>query len=291
MVDVDPSLFRIYENDAPQVIDRVIRPGEPFNVTLLVDTSSSMRVKVGETTAATLAAISGFHQLGAPAMASFDRRVVVHSTLPTENDRLLASSRYSSLGRSATRLYDAIELLVTGPLKTTSTRSALVILTDGVDTASRLADAETALRRLGEASTPVYVIRYDTSQDNAPASEGRGFRTFVNGVRPEWQPGLVPEGAGDPGRVHALAEKFLRDVADISGGRLHAAATVTDLEKTFSAIATELSHQFTLAYYPTNQARDGTYRRIRVEVDKPDVRVRARAGYFQTMASDGSGRR
>ena len=99
------------------------------------------------------------------------------------------------------------------------------------------------------------------------------------------KPTLVPEGAGDVRPVHVRAAEFVGHVADISGGRLIAAPAVDDLAKTFGEIAKELSQQYTLAYYPKNQARDGTYRRIRVEVDGPDLRVRARAGYYQAPAA------
>jgi VWFA-related protein len=286
VVDLDPSLFRVFEDDAPQAIDRVLLPGEPFTVALLVDTSSSMRLKAEETHAATLAAVKELSRVGALQMASFDRRVLLHSALPDARDRFRPPVVQSPGGRSATRLYDAIDLLLAGPLQAASLRAALVILSDGVDTASRLADAETALRRLGESSVPAYVVRYDTSADNAPATLGRGYDAFIDGARPDMKPRLVPEGAGDPGPVHALAAAFLRQIADISGGRLHAASTLNDIEKTFADIATGLRQQYTVAYYPTNQARDGKYRRIRVEVERPDAKVRARAGYYQAPATD-----
>ncbi len=286
VVDLDPSRFRIYENDTPQVIDRVDRAGEPLNVTLLIDASSSMRVKGDETHAAILAAVKALSRIGTPTMVSFDRRVMVHSTLPDERDRYRPVFT-DAFGRTATRLYDALDLLLTGPLKSSSARTALVILTDGVDTASRMADAETALRRLGESSTPAHVVQYDTSQDNAAASMGRGFDITIQGVgRPDMKPQLVPEGAGDPVPIYARATRFLREMTDISGGRLHAVSTLADLEKTFTDIATELSQQYTIAYYPTNQARDGTYRRLRVEIERSGVNVRTRAGYFQSLPGD-----
>jgi VWFA-related protein len=211
--------------------------------------------------------------------------VIVRATIPDTRDRPRPGVIPPGVGRAATRLYDALHLLLTGPLQAPSARTALVILTDGVDTASRFADAETARRRLGESHVPAYVIHYDTSQDHAPAPLDGGISLSVNGAPPDLTRRLVPEDAGDPRPAHVRAAGFLRQITDVSGGRLHAASTPDDLRKTFADIATELSQQYTLAYYPANQARDGSYRRIRVEVDMPDARVRARAGYYQAAAA------
>ena len=117
IVDLDPSLFRVYENETPQVIDRIVRPGAPFNVALLIDTSSSMRLKVDETETATLAAVSAFGRLDAPMMVSFHRRVVWHSTVPDDRGRDRAGITQSTVGRTATRLYDALDLVPHRPVE------------------------------------------------------------------------------------------------------------------------------------------------------------------------------
>jgi Ca-activated chloride channel family protein len=72
---------------------------------------------------------------------------------------------------------------------------------------------------------------------------------------------------------------YLKKLADSSGGRLHNADTLSDLDRAFARIAEELRHQYLLSYYPTNSAQDGSYRTIKVRVDQPDLIVRARQGY------------
>ena len=284
LTNLDPSSFRIYEDDKLQSVDRLDRPGAPVSVSLLVDTSSSMRRKYAATGAATKAAVAAFKDVGTLSMTSFDRRVTWYPTPPEEVIPRLDDPDQPSptVGRSATRFYDAIDLLLTGPLKAASGRTALVILTDGVDTASRLASADGARRRLGESHTPAYIIQYDTQKDGVLVAPGRGFDMVLNGTTPELTRRLVPEDAADPGLAYARAGEFLRDIADLSGGRRYPATA--DVSKTLAEIATEITQQYTLAYYPSNQARDGTYRRIRVEVDRPGARVRARAGYLQVTA-------
>ena len=79
--------------------------------------------------------------------------------------------------------------------------------------------------------------------------------------------------------LYKRAGKYLRDLSSRSGGRIFQAETLQSLREAFSRIAEELPQQYTLCYYPAQQARAGSFRRIRVTVNKPGVKVRARSGY------------
>jgi VWFA-related protein len=87
-------------------------------------------------------------------------------------------------------------------------------------------------------------------------------------------------GRGGNSREEASrASQYLHDLADHSGARLYRAETLGNVSNAFSLIAEELRSQYSLSYYPTNAARDGSYRRIRVTVDQSNVVVQAREGY------------
>lgn len=60
---------------------------------------------------------------------------------------------------------------------------------------------------------------------------------------------------------------------------MYQADSLQNLDNAFALIADELRHQYALSYYPTNAARDGSYRRIRVRVNRQTLVVRAREGY------------
>jgi len=79
--------------------------------------------------------------------------------------------------------------------------------------------------------------------------------------------------------LYLLADSYLGDLADRSGGQLYRADTVASLPQAFAAIAAELRTQYLLGYYPTNKNQDGAYRKIRVKTSRNDVAVRARPGY------------
>ena len=79
--------------------------------------------------------------------------------------------------------------------------------------------------------------------------------------------------------LYRTADQYLQDIATRSGGELHRADTLGSLPDAFANIAAELRNQYSLGYYPDNQARDGKSRKIQVKVSRKDVVVRARPGY------------
>jgi Mg-chelatase subunit ChlD len=89
--------------------------------------------------------------------------------------------------------------------------------------------------------------------------------------------------------LYRTADQYLRDLATQSGGEVHRADTLGSLPDAFANIAAELRNQYSLGYYPSNQTRDGKYRKIQVKVSRKDVVVRARPGY-RAPGSDSNGR-
>ena len=79
--------------------------------------------------------------------------------------------------------------------------------------------------------------------------------------------------------LYLMADSYLHDLADRSGGQLYRADTVASLPQAFAAIAAELRTQYLLGYYPTNKNQDGAYRKIQVKTSRKDLAVRARPGY------------
>jgi hypothetical protein len=79
--------------------------------------------------------------------------------------------------------------------------------------------------------------------------------------------------------LYITADSYLAELAEKSGGRLLRADTLASLPDAFAKIAAELRTQYTIGYYPTNKARDGKYRKIKVQSSRKGVVVRARPGY------------
>ncbi len=244
--------FHLYENDRAQRIDRVIPEAEPFRIALLLDISNSTTLKHADIQTAALAFGDALRPEDRLLVASFGAMIRVHSEFTGEREQF----RRAILGtkiEGGTRLFDAVDLIVPDRFDAFAGRKAIVLFTDGVDTSSRLATAASSLARIEESDVVVYVIQYDTKSDP-------GFGTF-------------------PKSAYESGARYLRDLSSSSGGRLFNAATVSSLSQAFQQVAQELRHQYTICYYPANQVNDGSYRRIRVTSDQPEIRIRARPGY------------
>jgi Ca-activated chloride channel family protein len=265
--DLQASDFHVYENDVEQKIDRLITENQPFNVSLMLDTSSSMSFDIQALQKAALAFVDLLRLEDRIMIVSFNDRVVVDSEL-TNNRSLLRPRILGIANGQGTRLYDAIDLVLTDRLNTISERKAIVLFTDGVDTRSRLTSPMTTVADVEESQALVYVVQYDTEAQNRPIQPRSGQ-----------SPRMLARGAVDNVDVYRVADQFVQELSDVSGGRLYQAQTAQGLESAFSQIATELSRQYMLCYYPTNQSRDESFHRIRVEVSRPGVKIRARSGY------------
>lgn len=128
------------------------------------------------------------------------------------------------------------------------TRRAIILLTDGDDTSSRMKMHE-AIERALKADALIYAI-------------GIGDRYTFN----------VNEGA-------------LRKIAEQTGGRAYFPKHERDLNDAFEQIQKDLREQYLVAYSPTNKARDGSYRKIEIQVVNPELKqqnlkLNYRAGYF-----------
>ena len=80
-------------------------------------------------------------------------------------------------------------------------------------------------------------------------------------------------------QLYRTADMYLNDLANKSGGRLLRADTLVSLPDAFAQIAADLRTQYAIGYYPTNKARDGQYRKIKVTSTRKGAAVRARPGY------------
>jgi VWFA-related protein len=201
-------------------------------------------------------------------VVSFDTRVILHSELGTDRSRLRRAVFQIGEGKG-TRLYDAIDLVATSCFDAVPDPKAIVPFTDGVDTQSRLATAASTEVLAGESQVSIHAIEYDTRRKDEK----------LNPPAPGFKPKVLPEGALDNTPLYMRADRYLESITDASGGRLYRARTLLNVNDAFAEIARDIRQQYTLCYYPMNQAADGTARSLRVKVNRPGVRVRTRAGY------------
>jgi VWFA-related protein len=280
---------------------RVFEPTEkPFTVALLLDTSGSTAFHLSDIKEAAITFAKQLRPQDRVLVVTFDERVVV-LTEATNNLDVVTNviERYANTG-SSTRLYDAIHLVINERLNEIKGRKAMVLFTDGVDTASFQATYQSTLRDAEELDALIYPIEYDTT-DFLAAMQNPGRISIVTTTSSGWpfprrSSSRVIYGPSLPGipipgttpAEYRLADQYLRQLADKTGARFYKASDRQDLSDAFAKIAAELRYQYSLGYYPKTSLQEGERRLLKVRVDQPDLAVRARDSYVQRASEKGT---
>ena len=80
-------------------------------------------------------------------------------------------------------------------------------------------------------------------------------------------------------KLYGEATKYMQSLSSLTGGVVFQAEKFDETQSAFRAIAEELRKQYLIGYYLANDARNGKYRKVKVEVSRKGVQVRARPGY------------
>lgn len=156
--------------------------------------------------------------------------------------------------QAGTILFDAVYLAADEKLKREVGRKAIVIITDGVDTGSRVSK-EKAIEYAQKADAIIYSIEYED-----PRAYGGGFGTITMG------------GGGGGGVLKRLSEE--------TGGRAFRVDRKNSLDDIFREIQEEMRTQYAISYSPSNPKRDGGYRKLEIRATNKDLKVQARKGYY-----------
>lgn len=254
--DLRKEDFRVYEDGVPQEITHFSDQPEPVSLSLLIDTSTSM--EMDRKLALAQQAASGFvSRLGPNDVAQiidFDSQTRILAPFTgdkTELDRALRLMKAAG----STSLYNAIYTSLSelrrlrGQLGTETTRrQAIILLSDGEDTSS--------------------IVPADDVQDLAKRSEVIVYAVAI----------VAKDAPATRGWVEA--ESVLRSLTRDTGGRVFIVNEPPQLPAIYLQIAEELANQYSVAYMSSNTKKDGTWRRISMQVLKGDATPRTRSGYY-----------
>ncbi len=255
--------FSVFEDGVAQTIEEFGNSEKPIHVALVLDVSGSTQAQLDQIQDAALTFVEQLRPQDKVLVASFSTFLKVETEFTADRAKLTKAILRTRPG-GATRIQDALDILLTERLSKIEGRKAIVLFTDGVDTASRYAKWNDVIARVQEAGVLVYPVRYDTLEDLVQMPNAQ----IVGATKAEYE----------------LARRNLQLMAVNSGGRYYEVANIGDAKQSFAKIAEELRHYYWLGYYPTNDKRDGRYRKIRVQVNRPAAVIRAREGY--RMSSD-----
>ena len=306
--------FRIIEDGQPQTIANFGTTETPFEIALLLDTSGSTRDDVALIRAAANSFIAALRPGDRVGVVAFNTARTVAEPIaavevlsPLTGDREALKTAIDNLGASqGTPYYDALERIADNifhdpPSDELRGRRAVVALTDGVDSSSNsdFATAKMKLSRVGVACYFIQVNTEDFVEDRLmkdcnddgqlalsqrqiqryreiffPRAKAENFNSFCQ-MGPFERMSISRE-------LYNLARREMNDLARVSGGRSVVAATLADARAAFARVAEDIGTQYSLGYYPTNKARDGKYRSIKLEVRglKDKTVIRSRDGYY-----------
>jgi Ca-activated chloride channel homolog len=289
--------FVVYEDDKPVTVSHFNAERVPVSLGIALDTSGSM---AGPKIQAAHDALDRFLF----DLLDKDDEIFLYrfSNVPmllqgwTRDRQLLERALGRLMPNGGTAMYDAVADAIPLAQKGTNRKKALLVISDGNDTASSTTIREVKAQ-IRESEVLVYAIGIDgegepsTARPPAPPPRAPFPTPFpFPGGRGGRRPGYPPIGGGGGGgtgggwgrsrgrpddRVNVAA---LRDMTDDSGGRTEIVRDARDLDPSTANIADELSKQYYLGYQASG-ARDGRWHSIRVEVKNHNYRVRARRGY------------
>jgi len=241
VVDLKQEEFTIFEDGKVKKISNfAFSQSLPLSIGLLIDHSGSMKKRIEP---ARKAALTFFKDILRPDDRAFFGGFSWQTQIvsPFVSDLGTLNSQVSSMPEpdGATALYDAI---VSGLYRFRSVqgRKALVIVSDGEDTASRI-DYSAMLNYARASRVPLYFIGVDI-------------------------------GIGGGGKMRALADE--------TGGRAYFIRNVEDLKRTYEQLEAELRTQYLLRYYTETTKKDQKYRTVEVKAARKSMRVRTVRGFI-----------
>ncbi|HLM56739.1 MAG TPA: VWA domain-containing protein [Pyrinomonadaceae bacterium] len=287
--------FRIFEDGAEQQVAYFASVEQPFTVALLIDTSRSTSFRLEDIHNAAIAFLDQLRPEDRVVVISFDDSVRVLSGITNDRGQLRDAIRRTRTG-NGTRLYDAVDLAIRQQLSQVRGRKAMVLFTDGVDTTSKQASYQSTLAEAEELDALVYPIQYDTYTGGGGGGGGNWPPPQYPQRRRGGWGGILSDilgggnvtigggsggggGAGTSRADYERGDRYLHELAALTGGRHHNAADLRYLEQAFTNIAEELRRQYSLGYYPSRQSQAAERRQIKVRVKRPNLVVRARDSY------------
>ncbi|MDQ3220859.1 MAG: VWA domain-containing protein [Pyrinomonadaceae bacterium] len=267
--------FKIFENGIPQKIEYFQSEEQPFTVVLMIDTSPSTKYRIDEIHFAAVTFINQLRPNDKVMVVAFDQRFRVLAEPTNERTKLYAAIYKAQFG-SGTSIYDAVDHIAHLNLLNAPGRKAVVLFTDGVDTTSRRSDFAGTLATVEETDALFYPIRYNTQRRGAV---GPNIASLPGFELP--QSVIVRLGHGQSEAEYEKGRLYLEGVAANSGGRMFEADTITNLDASFAGVAEELRRQYSIGYYSADAtAEPGERRKIKIQVARPRVVVRAKNSYI-----------
>ena len=257
--DLGKADFAVYEDGVQETLSVFSHADIPVTMGIVIDDSGSMHDKRPAVNAAALTFVKTSNPDDQAFVVNFNDAYYLDTPGNfAANVEQLKAALDKIDSRGGTALYDAIYASLDHLKLGSRDKKVLLVITDGEDNSSRY--------------TLTQLVEY---------AEKSNAEIYTIGLLGEDHPtGLFHIGGG--GDRHA--GKILKEIAESTGGKAYFPKTLDQVDAVCQQIARSIRDQYTLGYYPTNTARDGTFRTVRVVALAPNTRrhldVRTRPGYY-----------
>jgi Ca-activated chloride channel family protein len=254
VTNLDQKDFAVYEDGVRQELSLFTHEDLPISMAVMMDTSASMDEKLAQAQAAAIRFVKTGRQQDLSQIVEFNDRATVLQDF-TSDQTLLEAAIKKTRASGPTALHNALYIALKDLEKQKSgthlRRRAIVLLSDGEDTASLITDDQVLdLARKTEIAIYPIALRSGRVQDR----EKLAF---------------------------SQAEHLMAALAHESGGQSFFPNSLSELDAVYSRIAEELRSEYSLGYVSNNRRRDGKWRRIVVRVpERTDVQIRHKLGYY-----------
>ena len=256
VTDLRQENFRVFEDGVEQPITSFAKEDAPLSIGLVFDSSGSMHTKIRKSSEAA----SVFFKIANPEdeffLVEFNDRPKLSVPFTRDSDEIYNRiARIRAAGR--TSLLDAIHMALAQMKHANNLRKAIIIFSDGGDNRSRYTEREVKEAML-ESDVQVYAMGIFDMMDSHKLT-----REELDGPR------------------------LLTELAEETGGKHFPVDHLDDLPKVCDRIGNELRNQYLLGYIPSNAARDGRYRKIKVVLantsSRPQLKPFYRQGYYAPL--------
>ena len=269
---LQPQDFLVLEDGVLQEITFFAAAETPFDLVLLLDLSGSTANKLELIRKSSKRFVAATRPTDRIAIVTFTDVARVVSKLTFDRDELIAAVETIEKPMGGTNFWDALRYVldVVARPAPASRRSAVVVMTDGVDNA--LPDVsgegsrttfEELLNLVGHSNAIVFPIYLDTEKETVKRH-------------------LAPESA------YEIARSQLKQLADVSGTITYRADKLKDLESVYAQVIRDLGTVYSIGYRPRDNSRDGKWHSVSVRlVNHPELIARSRRGYYASTLSSG----
>lgn len=284
ITNLNKDSFAVFEDDVKQNISRFEPVTAPFSVVMLFDVSGStksFRQQMAQAANRFTDALSAEDRV---AVMTFNEKYELLTDFTTNQKNIkYAINLVGTSGKAgSTKLYKALDEALKKLRREGNRRKAIVVLTDGVDTefesedrkvAGNSTNAEEAAKLIKADRNPFLAKILDTA-------DNQGVTIYPLAL-PSGDPNRLPDPMPFQVARYKAARERLQLLANRTGGQLNVMNRLDEMSRLYAVVAADLRTLYSIEYEPAiEKTRDGKWRAIKLEINRPELVVRTRPGYY-----------